>query len=142
MQFCVGSAWHFVWFCWRYRCVAIIIFARCHHRRHYRCYSTLLSYRSIESESKAFTKRPHDMHNISQPLTIHFDSFYILCVRCTYIAVPILIKTIILLQFYCHPEKISGKHFVQAYMHSAHQSERKAGKKEQKKNVDCVISRF
>lgn len=70
--------------------------------------------------------------NHSQFISIHFI-LYVHTAQCTYMTVTILIKTIILLQFYCHPEKISGKHFVQAYMHSAHQSERKAGKKEQKK---------
>lgn len=118
MQFCVGAAWHFEWFGWRYRVAVVAIIVIALHR----CYSTLCSYRSIESESRAFTNaRPHDMHNISQPLTTSFHFIFIFICSYLYRSVTILIKTIMLLQFYCHPENgakniENEKHCIQAYI--------------------------
>lgn len=88
-RFCLILNAILCWRCLAFRMILLTLSLWCYHhrrRRHYRCYSTLLSYRSIESESRAFTKRPHDMHNISQPLT-QFIPFYF--IRSTAYGVPI-----------------------------------------------------
>lgn len=93
---------------------------RCHHRHHYRCHSTLLSYRSIESKLRTFTNaRPHDMHNISQPLTIHFISFinlfymYKHLYRCHYLDKNDFISAILLSP---RKNRENEKHCIQAYI--------------------------